>query len=143
MLGILFSVLAGVCMSLQGVLNTRTSEKIGLTETNIIVQLSGLALTILIFIFFSKGNLKKLETINRVYLLGGVLGVVIIYAVMIGIEKMGTTFAISTILIAQLASAAIIDAFALFGAKYAPFSLTKIIGVIVMIAGIIIFKWKW
>lgn len=142
MLGFIFSIIAGVCMSLQGVLNTRASEKIGLTETNMIVQLSGLVLTILIFIFFSRGNIKKLETINRIYLLGGVLGVVIIYTVMIGIKSLGTTLAISTILLAQLSSAAVIDGFSLFGSKYVPFCLTKIIGVIVMIAGIIIFKLK-
>jgi len=142
MLGIMFSILAGICMSLQGVINTRASEKIGLTETNFIVQLSGLALTILIFTFFSKGNIKKLEAINRIYLLGGILGVIIIYAVMIGIENLGTTIAISSILIAQLTSAALIDAFSLFESKHVPFSLTKIIGVVIMIAGIVIFKWK-
>lgn len=142
MIGILFSIIAGVFMSIQGVLNTKASEKIGLTETNLIVQLTGLSLTILVFVFFSKGNIKKVETINKVFLLGGILGVFIIYSVMIGIEKLGTTFSISTILVSQLLAAAVIDAFSIFGAKYVPFSITKIIGVAIMIIGIIILKWK-
>lgn len=33
-MGILFSILAGAAMSVQGVLNTRLSEKAGLYEAN-------------------------------------------------------------------------------------------------------------
>ena len=38
MLGVIFAIIAGTAMSLQGVFNTRLSEKIGLFESNVFVQ---------------------------------------------------------------------------------------------------------
>jgi len=59
-----------------------------------------------------------------------------------GIKALGPTCAISIILVAQLTAAALIDAFGLFDSTKVAFGTTKIIGVIIMIAGILIFKWK-
>ncbi|AJA49970.1 hypothetical protein CPAST_c39320 [Clostridium pasteurianum DSM 525 = ATCC 6013] len=142
MLGILLSILSGICMSVQGVFNTRLSEKIGLWETNVIVQGSALIFTLIILIFAGKGNFRNIKDANKLYLLGGVLGVIIIYTVMKGISSVGTTCAISTILIAQLLSAGIIDAFGLFDTQKVAFGIKEIIGIIAMIAGLVIFKWK-
>ncbi len=38
MLGIILAIISGAAMSIQGVFNTRVSEKIGVWETNTIVQ---------------------------------------------------------------------------------------------------------
>lgn len=142
MLGILLSILSGICMSFQGVFNTRLSEKIGLWETNVIVQGSALIFTSIVLIFASKGNFKNIKDVNKIYLLGGILGVIIVYTVMKGISSVGTTCAISTILIAQLLAAAIIDAFGLFDTPKIAFGINEILGVIIMIVGIVVFKWK-
>lgn len=142
MLGIIASLIAGICMSFQGVFNTRLSEKIGLWETNVIVQSSGLILTIIAVLILGIGGFKNIKNCNKLYLLGGLLGVVIIYTVMQGIKSLGPTCSISIILVAQLTAAAIIDALGLFGSTQVKFGMTKIIGVIVMIVGILIFKYK-
>lgn len=138
--GIIFSIIAGICMSLQGVFNTRTGEKIGNWETNMVVQGSGFLITLIIVLIMGNGNLKKINEVNKLYLTGGALGVVIIYTVMIGIKSLGATYSISTILVSQLVAAALIDRFALFDTKPMEFGMSKIIGVVIMIAGIIIFK---
>lgn len=142
MFGIICSIIAGVFMSFQGVFNTRLGDKIGIWETNSVVQGSGLLITLLILFIFGNGNFRNVKSANKLYLLGGALGVVIIYTVMVGIKCLGPTYSISTILVAQLATAGIIDAFGLFGSEIVKFDIAKIIGVAVMIAGILIFKWK-
>ncbi len=38
MAGIIFSIIAGASMSIQGVMNTRLSDKIGIYESNAFVQ---------------------------------------------------------------------------------------------------------
>lgn len=129
-------------MSLQGVFNTRLSSKIGSWETNVIVQGSGLIITALILLIFGNGHFKEIKNVNKLYLLGGVLGVVIIFTVMEGIAMMGPTYSIATILVAQLIAAGIIDAFGLFDSTKISFGWTKIIGIAIMIIGIVIFKWK-
>ncbi|SHK11057.1 transporter family-2 protein [Clostridium cavendishii DSM 21758] len=142
MIGIIFSILAGVAMSIQGVFNSRLSDKIGIWETNAIVQGSAFVLTLIIMFFFGNGTFKELRTVNKLYLLGGVLGVIIIFTVITGITSLGATYSIAIILVAQLTAAAIIDAFGLFDSKKLTFGMNEIIGVIIMIVGIIVFKWK-
>lgn len=142
MLGLIFSIIAGISMSLQGIFNTRLGERIGVWETNTIVQGSAFAITLIILFIFGDGSFKNAKSTNKLYFLGGVLGVIIIYTVMKGISALGATYSIAAILVAQLTAAAIIDAFGLFGCNAVKFDITKIIGVCVMIIGIVIFKYK-
>lgn len=142
MIGFICAIISGISMTLQGVFNTRLNEKIGSWETNTIVQATGLILTLIILLFFRKGDFRAIKDVNKLYLLGGVLGVIIIYTVMVSIGSLGTTLGIGTILVAQLASAGVLDYFGLFGSEKGNFGMSQIIGVIVMIAGIVIFKWK-
>ncbi|AYE34290.1 DMT family transporter [Clostridium septicum] len=142
MFAIICAIISGISMSLQGVFNTRLEEKIGTWETNAFVQATGLALTLIILFFFGKGNFKEIKDANKLYLLGGVLGVIIIFTVMKSIGAMGATCGIAIILVAQLTSAGIIDAFGLFGTDKIPFSMKEFIGIAIMIIGIVIFKWK-
>lgn len=141
-MGIIFSIIAGIAMSLQGVFNTRVESRIGTWETNTIVQGSAFLITIILALTIGKGNFKNIKDVSKIYLLGGVLGVLIIFTVIEGIKNLGATYSISTILIAQLTAAALIDAFGLFECKKISFGLNEILGVMIMIAGIIIFKWK-
>lgn len=129
-------------MTLQGIFNTKLGEKIGLWETNVIVQLTGLIVTLIIAFIWGKGNYSNIKDTNKIFLLGGLLSVIIIFTVMKSIGGMGTTYAIGIILIAQLLSAAIIDTLGLFGNEKIKFSLHEFIGVAIMIIGIVIFKWK-
>lgn len=142
MLGIISSIVAGMCMSFQGVFNTRLSDKIGTWGTNVLVQGIGLVITVIALLITGDGNFKNLKTSNKLYLLGGVLGAIIIYTVMRGIRSLGPTCSIAIILVAQLTSAALIDAFGLFDTPQIRFGITKLIGVIVMIIGILIFRYK-
>lgn len=142
MLGILFSIIAGAAMSVQGVFNTRVSEKIGLLESNVIVQGSAFVLALIAMFIFGKGDITKFTDVNKLYLMGGVIGFVITITVMLAISNLSPTIAISIILIAQLLVAALIDAFGLFGAEKVPFHFTKYIGIGLMIVGVIVFKYK-
>lgn len=142
MMAIIFAIISGISMTLQGIFNTKLGDKIGTWETNVIVQATGLILTLIISFFFGKGNYKEIRDVNKLYLLGGALGVVIIFTVMQSIGGMGATCGISIILIAQLLSAALIDYFGLFDTQKVAFGLKETLGVIFMVLGIVVFKWK-
>lgn len=129
-------------MSFQGVFNSKLGEKIGLWETNVLVQGTGFILTLIALWVAGNGNFKNLNSANKLYLLGGPLGVIIIFTVMCGISNLGTTYAISTILVSQLLAAGIIDGFGLFGTEKVNFGIKEILGIAIMIVGIVIFKWK-
>ena len=142
MMAIIFAIISGISMTLQGIFNTKLGDKIGVWETNVIVQATGLVLTLIISFFLGKGNYKEIKDVNKLYLLGGILGVVIIFTVMKSIGGMGATCGIGIILIAQLLSAALIDSFGLFDTQKVSFGIKEILGIGMMIVGIVVFKWK-
>lgn len=140
--GILFSLLAGVFITLQGIFNTNVSSKAGLWLTTMIVHAVGLIGALIIYLFFKDGSIKSLLEVNKLYLLGGLFGVIIVFSVMQGITHVGPAFSVSILLISQLIIALIINTLGLFGVEPISLSLNKIIGILVMIGGVLIFQLK-
>ena len=139
-MGFVFAILAGAAMSVQGVMNTRLSEKLGLYESNAWVQGTAFALSLLAMWIWGKGSFRELGQTPKVYLLGGALGLVITLTVMLAIGRLSPTVAISTILISQLLVAAVIDAFGWLGAERVAFHWNKFAGMALMIGGEVLFK---
>ncbi len=139
-MGFIFSIIAGAAMSIQGVMNTRLSDKIGLYESNVFVQGTAFLFSLIAVALLGKGNFKDITQVNKFYLLGGLIGLVITITVMLGVGKLGPTVAISTILISQLFVAALIDAFGIMGSEKVAFGWTKYLGIALMTAGVLIFK---
>ena len=140
LLGIVFCIAAGIAMSVQGVMNTRLGEGIGSMEANAFVQGTAFALALIALIFWRQGSFTALGSVNKLYWLGGVLGIVITLTVMLGIKSLGTTVAISVILISQLLVAALIDAFGLMGSEKLAFGWNKYVGIAVMCGGMLLFR---
>ncbi|MBU5488081.1 DMT family transporter [Clostridium sp. MSJ-8] len=142
MLSIILALLSGLSMSIQGVFNTRLSEKIGLWESIVIVQGTAFVFAAILSFFLKNGSYKNINSVNKLYLLGGLIGVIITFTVVKSIASMGATLGISIILVSQLVTAAVIDAFGLFGNKQVNFGFKEIISILIMIFGIILFKWN-
>ena len=139
-IAIVVSAVAGAAMSLQGVFNARLSEKIGLFESNTFVQGTAFLLAIIAMVVAGNGSFGSLREVNKLYWLGGLLGIIITVTVMLGIRHLGPVVSVSIILIAQLLVAAIIDAFGLFGTEKAAFLWTKWLGIALMVSGVVVFK---
>lgn len=140
MLGVIFSIISGAAMSFQGVINTRLGEKIGLFEANTFVQGTAFLFSLATMFIFGNGNFKDIIGTEKIYLIGGILGLIITVTVMLSIRHSSPTLAISVILITQLLVAAGIDALGILGIPKVPFTIGKYIGLAVMLAGVLIFK---
>ena len=140
LLGIVFSIAAGMAMCVQGVMNTRLGEGIGTMEANAFVQGTAFALALAVLMFWRQGSFSQLGQVSKLYWLGGVLGIVITVTVMLGIKSLGTTLAVSVILISQLLVAACIDAFGLMGSERLAFTWHKYAGLALMTGGMLLFK---
>lgn len=142
MFGIICAIISGIAMSVQGVFNTRLGEKIGVWETTLLVQIIALIVSLIAFFFLGDGSYSNLKTANKIYLLGGILGVVITFTVIKSVSSMGPALGIGIILISQLLSAALIDILGLFETVKIKFSLNHLLGIAIMIIGVVIFKWN-
>lgn len=128
---------SGLIMAVQGTLNTALGRVIGLLETTFVVQAVGLAfVSVLLFIFaLGSGNFVQITKAPWYTFLGGVLGVVIVYAVVFGISRVGVALATTAIILGQVFTASIIDHFGLFGMDKIPFSWHRVVGTFLMAGG--------
>ena len=140
MVGVLFSLIAGIFIAMQMVFNARVGEHVGLWETTTIVHAVGFLFSIVMLAFFGDGHIGKWAEINKLYLLGGVLGVLVIYSMTRSVLSIGATLAVSVLMVSQLTAALMIDMFGLFGTHRIIIDWTKPVGIFIIIIGIIVFK---
>lgn len=141
MVGILLALLAGLLMSVQGVFNTRIMETSNMWATNSWVHFSALIISLSMWLFVGKGSLFSVFNVNnKLYLLGGIIGAFITFTVIKSISSLGPIYATMLILLAQLVVSCLIEVLGLFGTEKVRIEWSKLIGVALMVAGIIIFK---
>ncbi|HHZ00438.1 MAG TPA: DMT family transporter [Sedimentibacter sp.] len=139
-IGIIFALLAGLLMSVQGVFNTRVMETSNMWAATSWVHISAFAASMSLWFFTGKEALFSVFDVSqKLYLSGGVIGAFITYTVIKGISDLGPTQATMLILLAQLIVAYLIEVFGLFGAEKISFDWIKLIGVALMVSGIIVF----
>ena len=143
MVGLFIAILSGICMSVQGVFNTEVTKQSGMWVTNVFVQASAMFVCFVIWVVTDRtsfGGLLKVEP--KYMLLGGAIGEVITYTVVKSMDALGPAKAVMFIVIAQLISAYAIELLGMFGVEKQPFEWRKVIGMLIAIVGIVVFKWK-
>ena len=107
------------------------------------VQLSAFAVCVLAWLFTGRESVAALWQVDNKYtLLGGVVGAFITITVIQSMGALGPAKAAMLIVISQLVVAYVIELAGLFGVDKEPFEWRKILGLLIAIFGIIIFKWQ-
>lgn len=141
--GIFFSIVAGLMIAMQNIFNARASAKMNLWSTNALVQGLGLLTAILLmFLAERKVHFTGITQVNKLYLLGGVLGALIIFSVIQGVTMIGASYAITIVLVAQIVFAFLISVLGLFGEPIIAVSWPKILGLGFMIGGVVLFQFS-
>lgn len=143
MWGFLAALISGALMSVQGVFNTEVTKQTSLWVSTGWVQISAFAVCVLAWLFTGRQDVSALWQVNQKYtLLGGVIGAFITITVIQSMGALGPAKAAMLIVISQLIVAYVIELFGMFGTTRQPFEWRKIMGMLIAIAGIVIFKWE-
>ena len=141
--GILVALLSGALMSIQGVFNTEVTKQTSLWVSTGWVQLSAFLVCAAAWIFTGRESVGALWQVDQKYtLLGGVIGAFITITVIMSMGSLGPARAAMLIVISQLAVAYVIELFGWFGVERQPFEWRRILGLLIAVAGIVIFKWE-
>lgn len=140
MKGILYAILAGGFITLQGVANTRISKDIGTWQAATLTQLTGFVAAFLILMFVREKNWQGLKRVQPLYLTGGAFASVIIFSNVTSIQQIGVTLTISAVMIAQLCLTFWVDSNGWFGVVKQKMRLPQFIGIGMMIVGVVILK---
>ena len=141
MAGFLIALLSGALMSVQGVFNTQVTKSTGIWVSNGWVQLSAFALCVVVWLATGRESVSTLWEVRPHYmLLGGVIGAGITWTVIQSVSALGPARSAGLSVIAQLAVSYLIQLFGLFGMDQEPFSWKKAGGLLLAVAGIMIFQ---
>lgn len=143
-MGMIIALLSGALMSVQGVLNTGVTKQSSIWTAAGWVQLSAFLVCVVMWFFSGRQPVGALWQVEPKYmLLGGILGALITYTVIRSMDSLGPAQAALLIVVSQIIVAYGIELFGMFGVEKAAFEWKKVIGAVVAIVGIVIFKYSW
>jgi transporter family-2 protein len=130
------AALAGLLMAVQGSMNSVVSRAIGVSGATFIVHLTAtLVMAAVIFSGAGRTAWEKYDSVPWYDYLGGVIGVLITYAVVMSIPKLGAAVATTAIIVGQVLTACLLDHFGFFGLEKAPFTWMRFFGLVLLSIG--------
>lgn len=143
MIGFFIALISGALMSIQGVFNTQVTKATSIWVASAFVQFSALAVCLAAWAVSDGSSFAGLFKVEPKYmLLGGAIGAFITYTVIKSMDLLGPAKAVMLIVISQLIVAYVLELLGWFGVEKQPLEGRKIAGMIIAIAGVIIFKWN-
>lgn len=140
--GVFFSIMAGLLISLQNIFNARLSSKIGSWAATTFVHGTGFVFAITVFLFMNKSSFSNIGEVNKLYLIGGITGTLIIFCVTKGVSYIGVSYAVTILIVSQIVFAFLISVLGFFEEPVINVTITKLLGLILMIIGVIIYQFK-
>lgn len=140
MKGILFAILGGAFITLQGVANSTISSDLGTWQAATLTQGTGFVAALLILLMVREGNVKGYAKVKPWYLFGGALAAIIIFGNVTAIHRVGVTMSVAVVLIAQLCQTFVIDGKGWFGVAKQRMGVAQFLGIGLMILGVVILK---
>lgn len=135
-MGILFAVLSGTFIALQGIFNAKLGYAVGAWLSVTIVHFVGLLLALTIYAFKRDADVTAFRRVPWYYSLGGLFGVFVVFGELTAIQQLGVTWAICVLLVAQLVGAFMIDVNGWFGVNRKPMNVGQVMGLALMVTGI-------
>lgn len=140
--GMVLAAMAGAAISLQTVFNNKVNEKTGSWMTTTLALGMGFLFAIIPVLLFERNALGQMLDMETWYWFGGVIGVGVVFCLVQAIKRLGPTFTISIVLVAQLGTALLWDSTGWLGLEKIPFSPMKLLGILMIVAGVLVFSYK-
>ncbi|MFU8770169.1 MAG: DMT family transporter [Desulfotignum sp.] len=133
---IMIAVVGGIAVALQAQLMGSIDKHVGTLESVFVTYGGGGFIIGIIMILLRGGNLSSLSQVPWYTLLAGPTGLVLIAAIGYSVPRLGLVPAFTILVAAQFMTAALMDQFGLLGAEIRQISLSRVAGMVVMLAGI-------
>jgi transporter family-2 protein len=137
------ALLTGVAMSTQAAVNTKLSTYV---ESPVLAAFISFAVgTIVLFVCVlvtgaPLGNLAGAKDAPLAAWMGGVLGVFFVLVMIFSVPRIGVALAFSLAIGGQMLAALLIDHFGLFGVTERSISWPRVLGALLVMAGVIIIR---
>ena len=132
---ILLALLGGIAVGIQSPLASLMSQRLGLLESILIINLGGALCAGVPLILMGGGQLSAWQRIPWYGLGAGAFGLVVIGAVSAAIPRVGASATIILIVAGQLIVGVLIDQFGVFDTLVRPLDLLRVAGLVLVLLG--------
>jgi transporter family-2 protein len=135
---VILAIVIGTLMPFQAGLNAELTRYLRHPYLAAFISLSIGALLMSFIILFHGGfgELKRLTNAPPYLFLGGLLGAIFVGSSLFFIPRMGATAMIAAFITGQLMGSVLVDHFGLMGLTPNPVTITRIMGIILLFAGL-------
>ena len=132
----LLCVVGGVATVVQSQFLGVLEGRLGVLESVFITYGSGGLLVGLVMLGLRGGNLKAWQSVPPYIYLSGVMGLVIIGTLSYTVPRLGLVVVFTLFIVTQLVFGAALDHFGWLGAAVRPLTLSRALGILVLVLGI-------
>jgi transporter family-2 protein len=139
-LAVLLGVGAGCLVGMQAPINSRLGKTVGTAQAATFSFLVGTS-ALLVLASFWHGGLANLSRVGQApwwALLGGLFGAVYVTVAIVAVRTLGASGLTAVVITGQLAISVVIDRFGLLGIAKQHIGATRIIGLVLLIAGFVL-----
>ncbi len=131
---LIIATIGGIAVTLQGNFMGTMTRSLGTLESMFITYGSG-GLVVALLFFLRGGTLSGWREVPPYAFTAGLLGLVIVGSIGFATARYGLIVTFAIILVAQYASAAVIDQYGLFGATVQPLDGQRLLGIALLLVG--------
>lgn len=137
---VLVGIVAGCLVGMQAPINARLGKSVGNIQAATFSFLVG-TVVLLAIAAFVNGGLGELANLGRApwwALVGGLLGAVYVTVALIAVRTLGASGLTAVVIAGQLAVSVAIDRFGLFGLAKQHIDASRIVGLVLLAAGVVL-----
>ncbi|GED18051.1 hypothetical protein AM501_08480 [Aneurinibacillus migulanus] len=137
-----FSIIAGALMSMQAGVNGALGKRVGTVEGAFISFAVGTLALLLLAIFMGKGNILSVFSVPKWQLIGGLLGALYIFIMVLAVPKIGVGSAVVAVIAGQMLTSTFIDHFNIFGGRQILIDWKRVVALILLAFALYLFNKK-
>ena len=140
---ILFAIAAGAGVAAQAVINSRLRFILGAPIWAASTQFIVGFFVLMVLAAATRQSLPSGAAIARApwwMWTGGLFGASFIYMSVVATPRLGAALMLSASIVGQLGAALVIDHFGVFGTEVLPISAMRLVGVVLLVAGVILIR---
>jgi bacterial/archaeal transporter family-2 protein len=128
-------LIGGAAVGIQSPIAGAIGQKVGGTAGSFIVHISGMVLSGLLLLVRGGERIRDWTTLPTYMLFVGVFGLILYQTISVTLPRLGGTMMITLIITGQLLVGVLIDHFGWLGVAVHPINYSRILGVLLLLAG--------
>jgi transporter family-2 protein len=137
-LAVVLTAVVGGLVALQAPINSGLGKAVGTFQAAFLSFALGTVLLLAIALVAKGGlgDVSEARNLSWVYLTGGLLGAAYVSTVLVTVRSLGAGPVVAATIAGQLTASVVIDQFGLLGVAKDPITVAKIVGVLLLAAGV-------